>query len=128
MALCPALGPYSTLHQEAGPFDELSEAQAQQLRLLAPTMDYTRAGARLQVLLGHLGRPAALQIVSFGLWVGSQAGRSISTLVVVPRTQESLCASVSIPSPFPGGPRWRSPRSVTTTSPEPLSRATDVTL
>lgn len=36
MALCPALGPYSTLHQEAGPFDELSEAQAQQLRLLAP--------------------------------------------------------------------------------------------
>ncbi|EDL78674.1 phytanoyl-CoA hydroxylase, isoform CRA_b [Rattus norvegicus] len=27
-------------------------------------MDYTRAGARLQVLLGHLGRPSALQIVA----------------------------------------------------------------
>lgn len=58
--------PWTILHPlpGGGAFDELSEAQAQQLRLLAPTMDYTRAGARLQVLLGHLGRPSALQIVA----------------------------------------------------------------
>lgn len=107
VALCPDFGPYSTLYREAGPCDELNKARAQQLSLLGPTMEHTRARARLQVLLGHLGRPSAPSIVSFGLWMGSQAGRSISTLVVTPRAQETLCASVSSPSPLPGVPGWR---------------------
>ena len=64
-------------------------------------MDLTRAGARLQVLLGHLGRPSAPEIVSFGLWMGSQAGKSISILAVAPRAQEGLCAAI------PEAPGWR---------------------
>ncbi|ERE79621.1 phytanoyl-CoA dioxygenase, peroxisomal-like protein [Cricetulus griseus] len=51
-------------------------------------MDFQRAGVRLQVLLGHLSRPSAPAIVSFGLRGVRgrfQAGKSISTLVVAPR-------------------------------------------
>lgn len=125
MALCPALGLYSTLYQEAVPCDELNKAQAQQLSLLAPTMDRTRACSRLQVLLGHLGRPSGPAIVSFGLWMGSQAGRSYLHPGGDSKGAREPLRHCLFPVPSPRGSRVE---AAPTRKPLSSARATGVTL
>lgn len=69
--------------REAGPPPELSGAEvpAPGLPTPAATMDAECAASRLRVVLGHLRRPSAATVVSFGLR-GARAGRGVASRAI----------------------------------------------
>lgn len=118
VSLRPALaGPPLPRPQEAGPCDLISEAQAQQLLLVTSTMDFQRAGVRLQVVLGHLNRPAAPAIVSFGLRGGTGEGvrleRASPPWWWLPGRWRATAPAALLGSPWGSGEEAAFPCSVT---------------
>lgn len=101
---CFALGParppsYRCL--EAGPPPELSGAEvpAPSLPTPATTMDTECAASRLRVVLGHLRRPSAANVVSFGLrWAPAGRGAASRAIAQSPRPPVVPLA----PRPGPG--------------------------
>lgn len=82
---CP---PPSYRRLEAGPPPELSGAEVPAPGLPTPanTMDTECAASRLRVVLGHLRRPSAANVVSFGLrWAPAGRGAASRAIAQSPR-------------------------------------------
>lgn len=128
MSLRPALaGPPLPRPQEAGPCDlMISEAQAPQLLLVTSTMDFQRAGLRLQVVLGHLNRPSAPAIVSFGLPGGTGEGvrleRASPPWWWLPGRRRATAPAALLGSPWGSGEEAAFPCSVTSSPLPPIPR------